>query len=255
MSGRWHVAMTLVTVLAVVGAGSAAAKPAQPSYVDAIGDANGLYVNEYENLHDNNGPDTRPASVPGADLVSAWFQTSYRVERDVNDSGQVVRVRHVPTAVELRVETAAPASPTFGPSLVYRFLANIGDCWLSLSSVVKGPASGEEEVEGARVQRGGPDCGNRSIEVPVRFEGNVMVLSFSRQQSLIDGVQILPIGGVIGPSEESFGALVSVVRVVNGIGLGGADLDGANPARPYVIGSDVPPDVDCVATPADPGCA
>lgn len=219
-----------------------------PHIVDPPGDAN--LVNS-QGLGQELDVRTDPASVGGADVVGVWFETTYDtvVERDAE--GAVRFVRHVPTGLRMRVKTTEPADPTFGPTLTYRVPVAIdASCQAWLSFYVPGDAPGSLDREGATIVR---QTGCQDTTEPagatLSLDGNLAVATFPLDTS----------GGVLAQGMELGPWSRPSVRVAAGNGtqqlFTAPAIDEAPPMSSFVIGSDLPPDVDCLETPGHPACA
>lgn len=240
------------------GSAAAAPRPDDPHYTDAAGDANGLWGYDGVFTDTNNGKDLRPVSVDSADVVAAWFSTTYDTVSQRDDQGRIVAIEYVPTGLSLTVETVAPASPTFGPTLAFDFYGMLGDdCSLGISIDVHGPATGADDpAEGARIYRTGSGCagGFRHLDVDgVAFDGHTMTVTFPFALTLVDGVQIVPLGGTIADAfDDEFGGEVYPIRR-DSDGTSGYPpiIDTFDPPIAYTIGEDVPENVDCMEAPTD----
>lgn len=259
MSGRYPalVAFVAASFLLLPSAGRAD-DPSQLRFVDAAGDAN--YVNGQELLSmPEDGPDTRPASVDGTDLLAAWYETEYDVVKEFHADGRVRSVRHIPTGLLFRIRTSAAAAPTFGPTLLYEFYAEERDagCLIGFRMSVRGPlsgAAGSEPPQGAALHTY-DGCGGAE---PVQYEG--FGLSFDGLVATLRfPFSALP-KGLLEPGTELFnaewGGEVWSVHRAGPCLCPGLNIDVTSvPSGSFVIGSDVPADVDCGLTPDDPECA
>lgn len=228
----------------------------QLRFVDAAGDAN--YLNgQYLLSWPDDGPDTRPASVEGADILAAWYETEYDVVKDLHAEGRVRSVRHVPTALLFRIRTAAAAAPTFGPTLRYEFYAHVG-CLIGFRMIVHGPlsgAGGAEPAQGATLHTyeecpvAQPAAQDEGFDLS--FDGSLATLRFPFS-ALAKG--LLEPGTEI--SSGQWGGEVFSVHRAGPCLCPGLYIDVTSiPSGSFVIGSDVPADVDCGLTPDDPECA
>lgn len=217
---------------------------------DPPGDANGIPAAE--------GPDTRPASDDRADILRVWAETTFETVREVAEDGTILKVRHVPEGLRMSVRTTAPARPATGPTLRFGFPGSIGGCDLSFRFHVRGPLSRPDDPsEGAEFATTEDACPGGRQEYragfDLTFEGQVAraLFPFGALQGTPAEVLVLP-----GREMASSGAAFSRVM---GLSTGGLLLWGpvdmtVVPADRFVIGSDVPPDVDCRETPDHPEC-
>lgn len=224
---RIGVALVFATTLLPMHAGATAGAR---QYRDAVGDANAI------TLGGNDGLDTRPASIGGADVVAAWFETTY----------EEVGERREATGLRLHVETAEPAAPSFGPTLAYDFYGRIGSCTLGFGMVVRGPQSRENDApQAATLFRTDDSCPGGRGPLPhlfdLSFQGAQAVLTFPFSQTVVDGRQLLPLGATIDSDGGSDGVDVFVIRSDDqGRSYGYKSIDQADPPEPFVIGSDLP---------------
>lgn len=218
--------------------GASAGTDADAEIVDQTGDANYLHP-----IPDPD-PTTPQASNTAVDLVKIWYTTRYTVVKDRDASGKVVRVRNVPDALLLNIRTAGEkrmglflggyelgfAVPARGP----------GGCGLSfyLSFDPQDGAVLKNQISGCHA---GP-----AVILPmtsVKQNGAVATYTMPFADApFLAGITIEP-GGTPGGTTASAHL------------LGNQAADIVVGGRAFTVGSDVPPDVDCAVTPADPGCA
>jgi len=226
-----------------VGEPSTAPPAPAPHIVDATGDANAINGQGFGQTADQ---PTDPASVASADLAGVWFETTYDTVIERDENGAVRFVRHVPTGLRMRVKTAAPAKPTFGPTVLYRVPVTIdGACEAWLQLYLRGDAQGSLDREGAELSpRSG--CAGTATGATLAFDGVYTEATFPFAGGLLAGG--MELGAWSRPS----------VRVAAGTGttqLATAPaIDEAPPMSGFTVGSDVPPDIDCHETPSDPAC-
>ena len=221
--------------------------PGPPHIVDVPGDANAVNSQGFGQALD---VPTDPASVAGADLVGVWFETTYDTVIERDEQGAVRFVRHVATDLRMRVKTSAPASPTFGPTLTYRVPVTLGgSCQAWLSFYVRGDAPGSLDREGAELIRQGGCTGTTPSGATLAFDGNLSIITFPFATS----------GGELAGGMELGPWSRPSVRMAAGNGtqqlFTAPAIDEAPPMTSFTIGSDVPPDIDCHQTPANPACA
>ena len=127
----------LVASMALGGGQASAGTPSAPEIVDAGGDAN--FINTQGNVTNQHRP--TPGSVAGADIRAIWLETDYEREKVADEAGNTTKIRHVPTALEINIQTEAAPIPSFGPTLIYRVPTQIGRCNVSFEAIVRGPNS------------------------------------------------------------------------------------------------------------------
>ena len=221
--------------------------PGPPHVVDPPGDANAVNGQGFGQALD---VPTDPASVGGADLVGVWFETTYDTIIERDEQGAVRFVRHVGTGLRMRVKTSEPARPTFGPTLTYRVPVTIGgSCQAWLSFYVRGDAPGSLDREGAELIPQGGCTGTTPSGATLAFDGNRSAATFPFATS----------GGELAGGMELGPWSRPSVRMAAGNGaqqlFTAPALDEAPPMTSFSIGSDVPADIDCHETPANPACA
>jgi hypothetical protein len=227
-----------------------AAEDDEPHIVDATGDAN--FVNGQGTVPgQEDGADTGPASLGGADLVAVWFTTDYATHQVVDGAtGAVLRVEHHPTALLVHLQTAAPVHPTFPPNRVLRYEvhAAIGDCALNFQLTANGndPSTAGTTLWTLNDGCDGVDAG-RGMGSPVKpaFTGEIATLEFPLDDGYISSV-LMP-----GLQLEQPTASVDARAHIN---FPPPVIDEAAPGLSFIIGEDVPPDIDCADEPPDPAC-
>lgn len=253
--------VALVALLAVLPSPQAAAGTSEdPELRDPAGDANYVHSHGFLPLPDE-GPDARPASIDGADIVAGWYETEYRTDRIVDEGGTLTAVRYEPEALLVHLETTGPPAPSFGPTVGYHLWVNVGACSMIFRFHVRGPLSQDgDPAEGAELRTRKAECleGPKTYTegVSLSVAGNVATLRYPFDAVALGSIPLLDEGSVIEPDSDGNAFNVNTThRLPNGLLLGGQPIDMAGPPRPFTIGSDVPPDVDCVATPGHPSCA
>lgn len=246
---------TAVLVLMTV---PASAEEEPPRIVDPIGDANSVFIEE-------EGPDTRPASDDRADILEVWPETLYDTVKETDADGTTLAVRHVPRALRVNVKTTAPASPATGPTLRFHLPVAAGGCAIEFDFFVHGLLTAPDDIEEeAVIDDTPPDGANfnfgcigarlRSDEFNLTFDGDVTRMTFPFEALVGTPAEDLVAPG-IALEPRSGAGFIRVRRLTTGYALFGyVDLASPLPA-PFVIGSDVPPDVDCVATPEHQACS
>lgn len=221
--------------------------PGPPHIVDPTGDANA--VNGQGSGEATDVP-TDPASVSGADLVGVWFETTYDTSIERDEQGAVRFVHNIPSGLRMRVKTSAPVKPTFGPTLTYRVPVTIdGSCHAWLQFHVRGDAPGSLDREGAQLLQQGGCQGTTPSGATLAFDGNLSIAAFPFATSggeLGDGMTL----GAWSRPSASLAPGSGTQQVATA-----PAFDETSPMSSFTIGSDVPPDIDCRATPTDPACA
>lgn len=263
----------LVASLALGGNPAGAGTALGPEIVDVAGDAN--FINSQGNFDDIHVP--TPVSIAGADIRAIWFETTYDAVKDIDELGNVLAVRFVPTALLMKIQTEAPPRPTFGPTLLYRVQTKIAQCNATFEAIVRGPQSlPTDPAETARINKNSSACpgGSGVIAHPtfsLSSEGNVLVLRYplsalpysSTQLVLAPDVVVRPrpapiIATVLGnqipdpsqpiPSVRTWFSLVAA-------SLTAPSIDETMPlGMQFRIGQDVPDNIDCFANPERAEC-
>jgi hypothetical protein len=186
--------------------------------------------------------------------VSALFETAYRTEKQLEADGTVRFVRNVPTGLRVRIRTTAPAAPSFGPTVRQELWANVGACSLIFRMHVAGPRSQPDDpAQGAELRTRNEACpeGPRTYTdgISMTIQGNETVLEFP--------FAVFGPGIAITADVDGNGARVQTVHGLRPSSppAEGPAIDLAAPTTTFVIGSDVPADVDCRAEPGHPACA
>ncbi|MGH2711883.1 MAG: hypothetical protein ACRDH9_11855 [Actinomycetota bacterium] len=246
---------TLSLVFGVSSLTVASADPPapQPHIIDRAGDANGI---NGQGLFGGAeiGQDTRPVSVASADIVAIYYETLYDTIRERDAAGNIIGVKYVQHSFRVSAETTAPVKPTAGPSVMFRIPARIGigACEVFIDGYVRGSAPGANELERADINKLTAQCpggsGFLTDGFAIGFEGNMTKLTFPFDKS----------SGMFAPGVALEPTSKVSVRTVLGQGTSPnpttpAIDETAIPAR-WVIGIDVPPDVDCAETPENLDC-
>lgn len=220
---------------------------------DVGGDANGINNQSQETVPDPN-LSTAPASIDSADLREIALETRYQTVKDRDEAGRVLAVRYVPDALRIHFTTTAPAKPSFGPGVIFRMSATIGDqgCQVQFELWVPGSAPNTSTAQRAEVNRlrnctGG--SGFLSAGFSVAFQGATATATypFEFTQGLLEeggsfSAYTRPHSRVVVATSSQYVATVPAIDQMPAIGG-------------FVVGQDVPEDVDCLATPDHPDCA
>ena len=235
-------ALTLGTISASGGV------PAAPHVTDGAGDAN--FVNgQGRTAGYEQGPDARPASMDGADLRAAWFETAYDTVKVLDPAtGRILRVEHRPTALIVRIRTQGLVHPTVPPGrdLFLEVMANVRDCRATFQLWARGsgPANDTASILAASTGCGGRQPGS-GVGSPVKpaYQGTEVTLTFpldrpDLQAFIANGMSI----------RQPAGRSVLIAPFVSPL------IDETVAGSDFVIGQDVPPDIDCATDPEDPAC-
>ena len=242
-------AVGLVAVLALGGSPAGAGTELGPEIVDQAGDANFINGNGFVLGLEQ----STPVDIGSADITKIWFETGYDTVTEVDESGTVTAVRHVPNALLVKIKTAGPdpIRPSFGPTLIYRVPAKILTCEVWFEAYVKGPASSPgDTAERADIRKpSATGCPGGAQTLTAGFSlsssGSVLTMKFpfsalpyaSNQIVLGKDVEIRPIAST--PHVRT--AIVAATA---------PEIDWTESLEAkFLIGSDVPQPVDCVTTP------
>ncbi|MGH2691280.1 MAG: hypothetical protein ACRDHM_02140 [Actinomycetota bacterium] len=196
--------------------------------------------------------DTRPVSSDNADLRAVWFETAYSTSKVLDPgTGTVLRVEYRPTALVVKIQTQGPVRP-LSPwgSLRFKVPVTVPACSATLELLVAtNPAADSAEIRPAAPSTScGEDPPVNIVISPVKptYDGAVSAVTFPLAH---EGVS-----KVISP-----GTVLSQTRalVTAGPPAGSAiptPSDQTASGRNFTIGQDVPPDVDCTATPNNTEC-
>ena len=241
--------LVMALVLALPSITANAGTVDDPEITDVAGDAN--FINGHGQVPGlESGPDTRPASLDNLDLRAIWFETAYDTTPFLDPAtGAVVRVEYDPTALVIHFETTGPLMPV-DPFHRVHYVVRVqsGSCFANLSLHV------------------------RSVDPPVSHgvgdSGGLCATSYppgERPLTTIDGNAgslTLPLWtGSTGPFIQQIllpGATLenATAWVEPYLSHGPSFLrsDEAVGNRDFVIGQDVPSDVDCTVEPANAAC-
>ncbi len=256
---RLAVLLLTTVAFAMVVASPGRTSPPAAHIIDMAGDAN---LANGHGLHDTGeGVDSRPASLDVADLREIRFGTAYETIVDRDDTGRATRVRHIPTALNIHVTTEGTFVQQPPVSLTFRVPMLAGECPLVFQLSLPGPEGGPLHRQGAEVQNQSAErCGTTQ---PSWSEGEGVTYALAGKTATMR-VPLATMGGLLGdqtdlqPSDRAH--VKRTMHVTIGIAfdayrIQGAMFDIAPLGRGFVIGSDVPPDVDCLAESEDPRCA
>lgn len=245
----------LVMSLPWGGMSATAGTPDGPEITDVAGDANGINSQGFLGQPGSpvpdlsEGPDARPASFDGADLLAIWFETSYETEKTFDlETGEIVRVTYVPTGLLVHIETAGPVKPTPGGyGMIYRVPAVLsGACALDFQMWLAGEGS---DIERSDIRQSA-DCPSSGTVVDegfgLSFQGNVTTLEYP---SGAPGSRDLIFEG-----QEITRARHAQSRLAPGTCTCPLIDEASWELRPFVIGQDVPDDLECSEDPNHPDC-
>jgi hypothetical protein len=169
----------------------------RPELTDQAGDANALNSQGFGDLIGDEAVVT-PVQADSADLRAMWLETIFEETVDVGEDGEPV-VTRTATGLRWNVRTTAPASPSFGPTVLFRMPITFNGCNAFLESQVRGPASNPTDLQRATLRLltadacGGPARTVASPEFSQSFDGDVMSVEFpfaETQGQLKDGLTI-----------------------------------------------------------------
>lgn len=247
----------LVVVLGLSGTQAGAGTSIGPEINDIAGDAN--FVNGANFFYGLGEFDTRPVSLGSADLRAIWFETAYNTVKDKDAEGKVTAVRHVPTALRVNFRTEEPPAPTFGPTLTFYVPVRIGTCLIDLAAHIEGPASSPVDgAQGAEIYKYTGCVGGAGVlshpTFSVKTAGNVVTAEYpfsalpysSSQIVLGKDVEVRP------PVDGNPGGVQNYLSWAN-FALTFVDEVPAFASK-FLIGSDVPANINCLADPTNSAC-
>ena len=243
---RW-LTIVLAVPLTLAGASASAGGPSDPEVVDPAGDAN-LVNNQGQEAAPEQNLSTAPASIDGADIRSIWLETLYSTVKERDADGAVRFVRHVPHSLRINFVTTAPAKPTFGPGVIFRMSANVGEggCQVQFQVYLAGTATAMERAEINRLRNctGGNGILGGGFTHAVQGTTLSLTFPFAQTEGMLTGVETL----------SAYTRPHTRVVLPNAAATAPA-IDQTAPIRSFTLGSDVPPDVDCTTEPGHPDCA
>lgn len=276
-------AAALVTTLALGLLPSAAtADPPAPHVTDPAGDANGLNAQGNASAPAG-GPDTKPASIDGADIREVSFETRYSTTKVYNPDGTVARVLYTANALKVNVTMEGNVLPTFGPSLLLRVptrvtMPNGSLCESWFQAWWRGPRALPNDLERADIRRltGGtpsvcPAVNTITAGFDLVVDGKVVTMiyplnapgmaGYIQEGTLIKDPPVFINGSsyihtrvaFIGPS-QTVGLPPPVGTVTVNPGVFPLAIDEAARFTAFTVGSDVPANIDCAVTPDAPEC-
>lgn len=218
-----------------------------PQISDVAGDANGINSMGLSQLGDVPEVQSAPASLGAVDLLAVGFETTFTTTKLRNAEGKVTRVHHEPQSVVVRITTQDPPVAPSDTNISYTIPIVVdGVCaqgYILLSLQGQG-ATGQplaSNVTWFQCEFPRSDVALGSITIA----GNVASLEFPLSVLQARGVGV---GSTVAPREGVSGRVNATLR--------GRRIDEAKwTATSYTIGSDVPPGIDCLATPGHPECA
>lgn len=231
----------LATFAAVVPAKAGTSQA--PEISDPVGDANGVsrYIGS---------TDTRPASIDNADLRAIWLETAYEIEKDTDpETGEVVRVRHVPTGLRLHIRTQAPIRPLPPQVQEVRFplalnYPGANFCRIKVTAKVQASELRAELLIPALCREEGESTILVTEGVGMSLGGDVLTTELPFDLS--------EVGEHLYPGRTT--TLDPLSSTVVFEGAAAAPVDGTDAGSPFIIGSDVPADVECADDPDHPDC-
>ncbi|HEX9824604.1 MAG TPA: hypothetical protein VGB51_09470 [Actinomycetota bacterium] len=239
---------------------------------DGAGDANFVNSNQLTNVSPTSGPDTRPASIDGADITQISFSTPYFTTKVLNPDGTVKQVLYTATGFRATIETQGNVLPTFGPSLIFRILTNIGGCDAWFEAVVQGSnaaAATDPQRADVRIPAACTNPTRTAAVVTSGFSidvtGKVITMNYPFEAftgasvgGLIQvGTQIDPDGTFTNNSNAPHvrtWVSATAPAPVGTSSVTAPTIDETPRPEVFVVGSDVPQSVVCSANPTHPDC-
>ena len=235
-----------------------------PELTDAAGDAN--FINNQGSPADPGSVDTRPGSVDGVDLRSISFDTAYTTTKLLRADGTVSAVTYTPTALLVTATMEGNILPTAGPSMGVRVPVSINGCEAVLQSWWKGENAVDGGVTRTDLRKATATCpggaGTVVAGLGQTISGKTVTMRFpftafagAMQGFIADGVEIAGAPTYLNSQNNPYTTPQQLVAA------GGASvhfyatpIDMTARFTEYTIGSDVPADVSCDATPDHPDC-
>lgn len=244
----------LLAVLALGGSPAGAGTALGPEIHDQAGDAHFVNGGNIEYGFGELGPDTRPASIDSADVRAIWFETAYSTVKDRDEAGAVTAVRHVPTALTVSFRAEEAVSPTFGPAVTFYVPVRVGNCLIDLAAHVGGTdADSAAEIYKYTGCPGGSGIVSHKA-FSLKMDGKVVSATFPFSALPYSSTQVVLAKDVVlkPPASGNTGGTQLYVSWAN-FAVTMVDEVPALAAK-FRIGSDVPKNVDCLASPADAAC-
>lgn len=259
-----HKVKTISAVIGILTALSlcmpASAEPPAPQITDAAGDANFINAQGNTNAEPANGPDTSAVyNEAGADIRSVRYSTRYWTRRIYNPEGVLERVERLPNALQIEITTTGPTKPSKF-SLIFRIQTTIAGCETWFQAWVKGTQAQASELERADIRKITAGCPGGAATVftgfQQTFDDNVMTLLFPFDAFTGPMAGFIKKGTQIDPL-ASFTNNANYPHVRTSIGgtVTAPSVDQTARPAPFVVGSDVPANADCLSTPEHPDCA
>ncbi len=264
------VAMALTLGLFAPGA---SALDVDPHIADIAGDANG--INSQGNASTSPDGQATATSIPGADIREITFSTRYSTTKLLNADGTVSKVLYSPNALVVTAKMEGNVQPTFGPAILFRVPTRVvmpsgSLCESWFEAFWRGPNGLATDLERADIRRltAAPACPAANTLVAgfdLDNSGQVVKMIYplsemSMSGYIQDGTQINP------PQVFTNGSSYAHTRVaITGptqpvgpvtVNPGGYPLQIDEAARfpGFVVGDDVPQNVDCAVTPENAEC-
>lgn len=241
---RYSLACALI---AAVWTGPATAGTSEePEITDTAGDANFLNGQGVQSGLES-GPDTRPVSVDGSDLLAVWFETEYATSRVVDpETGSILRVEYEPTSLLVHIRTQGPIHPTPPRrSVRYAVTADLPDCRASFTLQAYEDPSQDRVTTWAITTGCGQVNAGAGVGSPVdpSFDGSLSTISFP----LSSHSQFIKPGSVIDQPKATVDSRAHINYTI-------PTIDESPVGQGFVIGEDVPADIDCEVDPEATPC-
>jgi hypothetical protein len=187
---RLALSAALISLLVLGALPATAGTAAKPELSDQAGDANAINSQGFGAIIGDESVVT-PVQAASADLRAMWLETMFDevpvLDEDdapvLDEDGNEV-VTKVATGLRWNVRTTAPASPSFGPTVLFRMPVTFNGCNAFLESQVRGPGSTPTDVQRASLRLltadacGGPARSLTSPSFTQTFTDDVMSVEF-----------------------------------------------------------------------------
>lgn len=229
---------------------------AKPNIRDAAGDANAVNSQggAVTGLGDGTGT---PASVESGDILAVWLETGYDVVKDQDEAGNTTKVRHVAKSLKVNIKTSGPAKSFPGNGLIFRIPARIAGCNLWLEAWAKGVGATPLDLERADIRKLDATCPGGATTLTagftVSFTGNVITMEYPFASPSF----AYPLQGFLGKGMQIKAAATNPMansRIIHGGSVTAPALDETTLLAPFIVGTDLPADIDCIATPDAAAC-
>lgn len=247
---RMICALAAASLAMATGGVATAGSASDPEITDVVGDAN-TYLG---------GRDTRPLSIDSADILAAWFETAF-VTNKIRDpeTSEILRVEHVATGLRVLVRTEAPIQPTWqGQKVNYQIQSGSSNNTAPryYSAFVLQATPGQSADTATLYPECFPCGSGTAIAGSLNYSGKVATLYFSFTDSRV--AEKLHVGTRLGIAKVT--AFPSTPLLGDGLPAENPQLffdntPGGTTPRTFIVGSDIPPEVDCAAAPDNPECA